>query len=78
VDEEGTSGVARAAAATSTSAGPGAGPRGASPGAGPLREGPLEETSSREDAPEGALGRVAATRTTAPCGNDWGVPWKQG
>jgi hypothetical protein len=37
--------------------------------------GPLEETSSREDAPEGATrrkwsGRVAVTRTTVLCRND--------
>jgi hypothetical protein len=60
------------------------GPRGAGPGplgagalagAGPLREGPPAETSSREDAPEGApgkkpTGRVVVTRMMVPCGND--------
>jgi hypothetical protein len=40
-----------------------------------LEEAPLAKTSSREDAPEGALGRklpgkVAVTRTTVPRGND--------
>jgi hypothetical protein len=38
-------------------AGPGPPGAGACVGAGPLREGPLAETSSREDAPEGAPGK---------------------
>jgi hypothetical protein len=56
-------------------AGPGPPGAGACVGAGPLREGPLAETSSMEDALEGAPGRklpgrVVVTRTTVPRGND--------
>jgi hypothetical protein len=67
----------RTSAAAATGVGPSAGTHGAGPsppgvgaGAGPLKEGPLEETSSRRDAPEGMPGSVAVMRMTVLCGNN--------